>query len=146
MEPVKKKHHIPNASPRQVYDIVVDYETYPKFFPEFVSVFILDQEESAQIVEFTARYSGKNVEYTLRIEHDEDALQTSWTFVGGDLKNSVGGWHFKDDGKGGTDIDYQISVEVGFFVPRMVSDRLIAKNIPEMFDLLDKEVSRRLSQ
>lgn len=145
MEPVRKTHHIANATPRQVYDIVLDYEAYPKFFPEFENVMILDREEKAQIVEFTAKYSGKKVEYTLRIEHDEEALKTSWTFVGGDLKNSEGGWEFSDDGKGGTDINYRISVEVGFFVPRMVSDGLIAKNIPVMFGLLDKEVLRRHS-
>jgi coenzyme Q-binding protein COQ10 len=145
MEPVKRQHHIDKASPRQVYDIVVDYAAYPEFFTEFTNVLILDREENAQVVEFTASYGGKKVEYTLRIEHDEENLQTSWTFVGGDLKNSEGGWHFKDDGKGGTDIDYRIGVEVGFFVPRLVSDKLIATNIPKMFGLLDKEVSRRLS-
>lgn len=141
MEPVRKQHVI-DAPPRLVYDIVTDYENYPSVFPEFKEAIVLDTDGTATIVEFTVDF-GKSVSYTLRIDHDEEALKTEWTYVGGDLKNSVGGWHFQDNGEGGTKIDYHVGVEVGFFVPRAISDRLVSRNIPEMFKQLDKAVAAR---
>lgn len=143
MDFVERDFHI-KAPPQLCYDTVTDYESYPNYFPEFSSVIVLDKEDGADIVEFTANY-GKEVEYTLRIAHDDKALKTSWTYVGGGLKDSQGGWSFEDDGQGGTNIHYRIAVQVGFFVPKMVSDRLISSNIPKMFQQLSDEVARRQS-
>lgn len=141
MEVIKRDHHV-DAPPRQVYDVVTDYENYPSFFKEFKEATILDREDGALIVEFTCDY-GMKVSYTLRIEHDEEQLKTSWTYVGGALKNSIGGWHFVDDGKGGTEVHYHIGAEVSIMVPKMISNRLISHSIPKMFEQLDEEVTRR---
>lgn len=142
MEVIKRDHHIANTPPRLVYDVVTDYENYPSFFKEFKEAVVLDKEDSAVVVEFTCDY-GMKVSYTLRIEHDEAQLKTSWTYVGGALKNSEGGWHFLDDGKGGTDIRYQVAAEVSIMVPKMISNRLISHSIPKMFDQLEEELARR---
>lgn len=141
-DPVRRETHI-GAPPELVYATIVDYAAYPQFFPEFEEVLVLDTEDDGtQVVEFTADY-GKRTTYTLRIAHDAAKRTTSWTYVGGDLKNSEGGWQVEDDGKGGSTIRYRILVEVGFFVPKMISDRLISRNIPAMFEQLEAEVTRR---
>jgi coenzyme Q-binding protein COQ10 len=142
LKPVSKTCQVP-APPQLVYDTVTDYERYPEFFSEFREVTVLDREGDALIVDFSANY-GKLVSYTLRIEHDPGALTTRWSYVGGDLKDSQGGWRFSDDGSGQTHIDYEVSIRVGFFVPKMVSDRLIAQGVPAMFTQLKTEVARRL--
>lgn len=128
--------------PRAVWDVVTDYVNYPKFFPEFKTVEIVDSEGSAKIVDFTCDY-GKMMQYTLRIEHDEAKLTTRWTYVGGDLKDSKGGWQFQDAGAGKTKVLYDVDASVGFFVPKFVVDKLTANNIPKMFEQLRGEVARR---
>ncbi|HZU96476.1 MAG TPA: SRPBCC family protein [Planctomycetota bacterium] len=131
-----------DAPPRALYDVVVDYPSYPKFFPEFKEATVVDTEGSARIVEFTCDY-GKTVNYTLRIEHDETKLKTRWTYVGGDLKDSKGGWEFQDAGNGKTKVLYDVDAQVGFFVPKFIVDKLTANNIPKMFEQLKGEVARR---
>ena len=130
-----------DAPPRAVYDTVVDYESYPKFFPEFSKVVIEDRDGTAQVVEFTCDY-GKVVSYTLRIDHDEKNLKTSWTYVGGDLKDSTGSWTFVAEGNG-TRVQYSVNAVVGFFVPKFISDRLVANNVPKMLEQLKGEVMKR---
>ncbi|MBI3722939.1 SRPBCC family protein [bacterium] len=132
---------IVDAPPRAVWDVVTDYESYPRFFPEFTEVSIIDTDGTAKIVEFTCDF-GKKVTYTLRIEHDEKNLTTRWTYVGGDLKDSQGGWQFKEEG-GKTKVGYDVDAKVGFFVPKMISDRLVANNVPKMFEQLKGEVQKR---
>ncbi len=131
-----------DAAPRAVWDVVTDYASYPKFFGEFKSAEVIDREGTAQIVEFTADY-GKTMSYTLRIEHDETKLRTRWTYVGGDLKDSTGGWEFQDAGGGKTKILYDVDASVGFLVPKFVIDKLTKNNVPKMFDSLRAEVARR---
>ena len=69
--------------------------------------------------------------YTLRIQHDETKLTTRWTYVGGDLKDSKGGWTFQEVGPGKTKVGYDVDAQVGFFVPKFVVDKLTASNIAE---------------
>jgi ribosome-associated toxin RatA of RatAB toxin-antitoxin module len=131
-----------DGEPRAVYDVVTDYEGYPRFFPEFRQATILDRDGGALVVEFTADY-GKELSYTLRIEHDEARLATHWTYVGGDLKDSRGGWRFLDAGGGRTRAVYDLDVQVGFLVPKMIVQKLTRMNVPRMFDQLRAEVARR---
>jgi ribosome-associated toxin RatA of RatAB toxin-antitoxin module len=133
-----------DAPPRAVYDTVIDYEKYPTFMPEMKNVIIEDREGSAQIVEFTCDF-GKSTTYTLRIEHDEKNLATSWTYVGGDLKDSTGGWKFVPEGNG-TRVQYNVNVTVGFMVPKFISDRLIGGSVPKMLEQVKGEVQRRLAK
>ena len=121
---------------------MTDYTSYPKFFPEFKNAEIVDTEGNAKIVEFQCDY-GKTMSYTLRIEHDETKLKTRWTYVGGDLKDSKGGWEFQDAGPGKTKVLYDVDAAVGFFVPKFIVDKLTSSNIPKMFEQLKNEVARR---
>lgn len=131
-----------DAPPRAVWDVVTDYASYPRFFPEFKTAEIVDREGTAVIVDFTADY-GKTMSYTLRIEHDEPKLTTKWTYVGGDLKDSKGGWRFEDAGGGKTKVYYDVDAQVGFLVPKFVLDKLTKASIPKMFENLRAEVARR---
>lgn len=131
-----------DAPPRAVWDVVVDYVNYPKFFPEFKTAEIIDREGTAQIVDFSADY-GKLMSYTLRIDHDEKNLTTKWTYVGGDLKDSKGGWKFAEAPGGKTHVTYDVDAQVGFLVPKFVLDKLTALSVPKMFENLKAEVARR---
>ena len=130
-----------DAPPRAVYDVVVDYENYPKYMPEMLKVTIEDREGTAQIVEFCCDF-GKKMTYSLRIDHDEANLKTHWTYVGGDLKDSTGGWRFVPE-LNGTRVFYEVNVTVGFLVPKFISDRLIGGSVPKMLEQLKVEVARR---
>ena len=83
-----------DAVPREVYDVVVDFEAYPRLFPEFKSVRVLDRRSSMVRAEFRVEVVLA-VRYVLDLKCDPDALTVDWTYVEGEIVvDSTGGWRF----------------------------------------------------
>jgi ribosome-associated toxin RatA of RatAB toxin-antitoxin module len=147
MPKVTRETVIAGATPRELYDVVVDYESYPRFFKDFTRCVIRERNGSTWTVEFFARVV-KEVSYTLKIEHDEEALTTRWTFIRGKLvSDSKGGWKFSEVPTGAR-IDYEAEIEVKApLLPRMIKnkiqDMILNKSIATMFTQLEAEAKRR---
>jgi ribosome-associated toxin RatA of RatAB toxin-antitoxin module len=148
-EPVRRRHRIVNATPREAYDVVVDFPAYPRLFPEFKEVRVLPAAGSSMRVEFKAQVVLA-VRYVLDLVCKPDVPSVDWTFVEGEVvAGSVGSWRFTDDA-GATVLDYTASLDVRAplpgFVLRKVTDGLVAASIPNMFKAIEREVRTRQSQ
>lgn len=146
MPGVTRTATISGATPQELYDVVTDYPSYPRFFTDFVRCTVLAEEGTTQTVEFTAKVV-KEVSYTLKITHDPQALTTRWTFVRGTLvSESKGGWTFSE-APGGARIDYEAEIEVNAplpgFVKKKIQDAILNKSIGTMFTQLEKEARAR---
>jgi ribosome-associated toxin RatA of RatAB toxin-antitoxin module len=151
-EPVRRRHHVPRATPRQIYDVVVDFAAYPKLFPEIKDARVLSTTGAVARVEFRAQIVLP-IRYVLDLKLAGDtpdasgALTVSWTYVEGEIvTNSAGGWRFSPAGDG-TDVEYTVSLDVkaplpGFML-RKVTDGLVSASIPAMFTSLEREVRKR---
>jgi ribosome-associated toxin RatA of RatAB toxin-antitoxin module len=148
-EPVRRRHHVPRATPRQVYDVVVDFAAYPRLFPEIKETRVLSTNGPVVRVEFRAQIVLP-IRYVLDLtcSAPEGAPPTvSWTYVEGEIvTSSTGGWRFTPAGDG-TDVEYNVSLDVkaplpGFML-RKVTDGLVSASIPAMFTSLEREVRRR---
>jgi ribosome-associated toxin RatA of RatAB toxin-antitoxin module len=152
-EPVRRRHHIPRATPRQVYDVVVDFPAYPRLFPELKEARVLSTNGAVVRVEFRAQIVMP-IRYVLDLTCSGEpgeggALTISWTYVEGEIvTSSTGGWRFTPAGDG-TDVDYTVSLDVKAplpgFVLRKVTDGLVSASIPNMFSSLEREVRKRFS-
>ncbi|HJZ84105.1 MAG TPA: SRPBCC family protein [Polyangia bacterium] len=148
MKEVQRTHFIAGATPRELFDIVTDYEHYPNFFPEFTRVRVLAREGAQLRVEFRAKMV-KEVRYTLAITHEEGPTEfgTRWTFVDGQIvSDSRGSWRFRPEA-GGTRIEYQAGIDVraplpGFILNR-ITEAILGKSIPNMFQALERESAAR---
>jgi ribosome-associated toxin RatA of RatAB toxin-antitoxin module len=144
--PVERTYLVRGASPREVYDVVVDVEAYPRLFPEFKMVRVIERRPSIVRAEFRAEVVLA-VRYVLDLRCDADALTVDWTFVEGEIVvDSIGSWRFLPEA-GGTRAVYRASLVVkaplpGFIV-RKATDALVAASIPGMFAAIDREVQRR---
>lgn len=144
--PVERSVLIRDATPREVYDVVVDFDSYPRLFSEFKTVRVLDRRPPMVRVEFRAEIVLA-VRYVLDVACDGDALTVDWTYVEGEIvADSRGSWRFTAE-PGGTKVDYRTSVLIkaplpGFIV-RKATDALVAASIPSMFTAIDREVRRR---
>jgi ribosome-associated toxin RatA of RatAB toxin-antitoxin module len=144
--PVERSYLVRGSHPRDVYDIVVDFETYPRLFPELKAARVLDRRASVVRVEFRAEVVLA-VRYVLDLQCDPHALTVDWTYVEGEIVvASTGGWRFVAD-PFGTKVDYRVSMLVkaplpGFIV-RKATDALVAASIPGMFASIDREARRR---
>jgi ribosome-associated toxin RatA of RatAB toxin-antitoxin module len=145
-EPVRRRHRIEGAAPRQVYDVVVDFAAYPRLFPEFKETRVLSVANGVSRVEFRAQVVLA-VRYVLDLACNPDAPAVSWTYVEGEIvTGSVGSWRFTASG-GGTDVEYTASLDVKAplpgFVLRKVTDGLVSASLPSMFASIEREVRRR---
>ncbi|MGE0712725.1 MAG: type II toxin-antitoxin system RatA family toxin [Planctomycetota bacterium] len=147
MPKVSRETVIQGATPRELYDVVTDYESYPRFFSDFTRCQVHRKDGPVWSVEFFAKVI-KEVSYTLEITHDEQALTTRWTFVRGKLvSDSKGGWRFSE-APGGARVDYEAEIEVNApLLPRMIKDKIqdaiLNKSIASMFTQLEAEARRR---
>ena len=146
MPGVTRTAEIHGLEPAELYAVVTDYESYPKFFKDFTRCRILEREGDVWTVEFTAKVI-KEVSYTLRIVHDPEQLKTRWTFVRGSLvTDSRGGWSFTKT-PSGTRIDYDAEIEVNAplpgFVKNKIQDAILNRSIATMFQQLEQEARQR---
>jgi ribosome-associated toxin RatA of RatAB toxin-antitoxin module len=145
-EPVRRSHRIAGATPREVYDVVVDFPAYPRLFPEFKEARVLSRTGDVARVEFRAQVVLA-VRYVLDLACRADGPAVDWTFVEGEIVNgSVGSWRFAADGPD-TRVDYTVSLDVKAplpgFVLRKVTDGLVSASLPAMFASIEREVRRR---
>lgn len=144
--PVERTYLVREAAPREVYDVVVDFDAYSRLFPEFKSTRVIERRPPVVRAEFRAEIV-LSVRYVLDLRCDPDALTVDWTFVEGEIvADSTGSWRFSSEA-GGTRIQYRASLLVkaplpGFIV-RKATDALVAASIPGMFAAIDREVLRR---
>jgi len=126
--------------------VVVDFEAYPRLFPEFKSVRVLERRLPIVRAEFRVEVV-LSVRYVLDIRCDPQALTVDWTYVEGEIVvDSTGGWRFSQE-LAGTRVDYRASLLIKAplpgFVVRKATDALVAASIPGMFASIDREVRRR---
>jgi ribosome-associated toxin RatA of RatAB toxin-antitoxin module len=144
--PVERSHVVNGATPREVYDVVVDFESYPRLFPEIKAARVLERRSSGVRVEFRADVV-LSVRYVLDLVCDAEALSIDWTYVEGDVvADSVGSWRFHLD-DAGTKLIYRVSMMIKAplpaFVVRKATDALVAASIPGMFASIDRETRTR---
>jgi ribosome-associated toxin RatA of RatAB toxin-antitoxin module len=150
MPGVNKSAVIRGISPKALFDVVTDYESYPRFFTDFAAVRILEKKGDTWTVEFKVGVPipmVKEVSYVLAITNDAAGLKTRWTFVRGQaVSDSKGGWTFTQT-PDGTKVDYEAQMEVNVplpgFVKSKIQDLVLSKSIATMMDQLEKETRRR---
>jgi ribosome-associated toxin RatA of RatAB toxin-antitoxin module len=150
-EPVRRRHHVAHATPREVYDVVVDFPAYPRLFPEIKQARVVSRTGGVARVEFQA-HMVLPIRYVLDLACSSDGgagapLTVDWTYVEGEIvTNSVGAWRFSPEGDG-TAVDYTVTLDVKAPVPgfvlRKIIDGLVSASLPNMFSSLEREVRRR---
>jgi ribosome-associated toxin RatA of RatAB toxin-antitoxin module len=148
-EPVHRSHLITPATPRELYDIVVDFPAYPRLFPELKGARVLSTQAPVVRVEFSAQMVLA-VRYVLDLTCQPDVPSVDWRFVEGEIvADSTGSWRFTPEGAG-TRVDYRVSMDVRAPVPgiilRKITDGLVSASLPRMFTSLEDEVRRRRAQ
>jgi len=140
---------IRGAAPRDLYEIVTDFEAYPRLFPELKAVRVLERRADVVRVEFRAEVV-LSVRYVLELTCAPDALTVDWTFVEGEIvTDSVGSWRFTPV-PDGCKVDYRVSMAIKAplpaFIVRRATDALVSASIPGMFASLEREAKARQAQ
>lgn len=140
---------MPTVSPAVVYAVVVDFEAYPRLFPEIKAVRVLSSEGQRVRAEFRGNIVLP-FRYVLDLDCDPLALTVDWHYVEGEVvKGSAGGWRFAAEGNGAR-VEYRVAMEIAAPVPgfllRKITDGLLTLSLPAMFASVEREALIRASR
>ena len=135
------------ASAEALYKVVTDYESYPRWLPEFKEARVIKRDGDTVDVEFTFAIPLKKIRYSIRVVHTPAELTTSWTFLGGDIvDDTVGGWRFEKIDDKTTRVHYRAGVSVNVPMSKGIVNRvanlLTGTTLPRTFKNLEERARR----
>lgn len=124
-----------------VYSCIVDFESYPQFLPDVKSAKIVWCEDKQMEVIFRLDLI-KQITYTLVFDCDPPE-EIHWKLKTGDLmKANTGSWKLKMLDDFSTEATYVIDIEFGLWVPKVITQTLIEKSLPQTLKRFKKRTEK----
>jgi uncharacterized membrane protein len=113
------------APPKQCFDALVDYESFPDWQRAVKSCEVLSRHKDGRgkEVSFEIDAKVKAISYTLDYRYEEPHL-IAWNYVEGDVKDVDGEFVFEDQGDGTTLATYALRIDPGVWLPGRVASLL----------------------
>jgi uncharacterized membrane protein len=108
------------------YAVATDFERYPEWARDVKEAIIRtrDDEGRATQVEFRASALGRSTHYTLAYDYSQAPAKLSWSMVRGDIMRAIdGAYSFTATPEGGTEVRYDLSIELVVPLPGFVKRR-----------------------
>ncbi len=114
------------AAPDRVWAIAADFERYPEWAKDVKDVVVRSRDEQGRPaeVEFRASALGRSTHYTLAYDYSQAPAALSWRMVRGDIMRTIdGAYHFADTADGGTEVRYDLVIDLVVPLPGFVKRR-----------------------
>ena len=114
------------ASPERCFEIVTDFASYPEWARDLKEAIVRDRDSQGRPteVEFRASALGRSTHYTLAYDYSDAPERLSWSMVKGDIMRAIdGAYWFRPAPSGGTDVQYDLAIELVVPLPGFVKRR-----------------------
>lgn len=114
------------APPERVWAIAADVERYPEWARDVKDVVVKERDVEGRPteVEFRASALGRSTHYILGYDYSDAPNTLAWRMVRGDLMRSCdGAYHFSATTDGGTEVRYDLAIELVVPLPGFVKRR-----------------------
>jgi uncharacterized membrane protein len=114
------------TAPDRVWAIAADVEHYPEWAKDVKDVVVRarDGEGRPTEVEFRASALGRSTHYTLGYDYSDAPSVLAWRLIRGDIMSTVdGAYHFSPTPDGGTEVRYDLTIELVVPLPGFVKRR-----------------------
>lgn len=114
------------ASPERCWEIVTAFETYPEWARDLKEAVVRERDEDGRgvEVEFRASALGRSTHYTLAYDYSRAPEIMTWSMVKGDIMRAIDGmYHFQPAPSGGTEVRYDLHIELVVPLPGFVKRR-----------------------
>ncbi len=114
------------AAPERVWAIAADFATYPEWAKDVKDVVVRTRDDDGRPVEVEYRASalGRSTHYTLSYDYSAAPSALAWTLVRGDIMSTIdGAYHFQPTADGGTEVRYDLTIELVVPLPGFVKRR-----------------------
>jgi len=115
----RAEHHVViEATPRECFDALTDYESFPDWQAAVKDVEVLsrDGDGRGHDVEFHVDAKVKTVRYVLRYSYEEPHSIT-WDYIEGDPKDVDGEYVLEERDDGFTLATYSLAIDPGVWMP-----------------------------
>lgn len=122
-----------NAPLDRCWNIVLDFERYPEWAKDVKESVVRarDDQGRASRVEFRASALGRSTHYTLEYDYSEAPARLSWHLVDGDIMRALDGAYSFVEVEGGTQVFYELDIELVVPLPGFVKRRAEARILVE---------------
>jgi uncharacterized membrane protein len=126
-----------NAPLDKCVSVVLDFEAYPEWAKDvkLAKVRERDDQGRATEVEFRASALGRSTHYTLKYDYSEAPNRVSWHLVDGDIMRSLQGAYSFLEVDGGTQVFYELDIELVIPLPGFVKRRAEARILDSVKEL-----------
>jgi uncharacterized membrane protein len=114
------------AAPERVWVIATDFERYPDWAKDVKDVIIRSRDDQGRPVEVEYRASalGRSTHYTLAYDYSQAPAVLAWSILRGDIMRTIdGAYHFSPTDDGGTEVRYDLAIELVVPLPGFVKRR-----------------------
>jgi uncharacterized membrane protein len=122
------QHITISAPPERCFAVATEFEKYPEWAKDVKEAMVLtrDTEGRATQVEYRTSALGRSTHYTLAYDYSAAPAAMSWRMVSGDIMRTLDGFYRFEPSTaepGGTDVTYDLSVELVVPLPGFVKRR-----------------------
>ena len=114
------------AAPERVWEIACEFERYPDWAKDVKDVIVRSRDSDGRPdhVEYRASALGRSTHYTLSYDYSQAPNVLAWHMVRGDSMRTIdGAYHFSPAANGGTEVRYDLAIELVVPLPGFVKRR-----------------------
>jgi coenzyme Q-binding protein COQ10 len=128
--------HLP-YTPQQMFDLVSNVSAYPEFLPWVSALRIRSDSETEMVADMIVGFKGIQESFTSRVlKHRPDSVRVD--YLDGPLKHLHNEWAFRDDGKGGTLVDFEVEFAFKNRLFEMLAGQMFDKALRKMIGAFEK--------
>lgn len=126
----QETRHLP-YTPEQMFDLVADVASYPKFLPWVTAVRVRSNSESVMIADVIVGFKGLRETFSSRVEKQRPG-HIHVDYLEGPLKHLNNDWKFSADGKGGCLVEFCVDFAFKNRVFEMLAGQVFDRAVRKM--------------
>ena len=143
--PFVKSEILIRGDREQIYAVIRDMESYPRFMQSLVSVRVLERGEDFTVSHWVSDVDGRKIVWTERDQFYPQEYRIIYKQTEGDLKKMEGAWELAEDGEAvrvslAVDFEFGIPMIAGLLNPLLV--RKVRENSEAMLAAVKGKIEK----
>ncbi len=141
-----KRTEVMDCSLESLWDVIIDYESYPKFVEGAQKITVLERKGNKAKVQYELDMLGKKIIYVILTE-EVPMKSVKWSKIEGDFFKSIeGSWALKPLGDDQVEATYTLSVGFPLLVPKTIVNMLVGTQLPTMLKGFEGQAQKRMKK
>lgn len=128
-----------------IYQLISDMPSYPRFMPDLISVTLLEKEVNKTMTHWVSNVDGRKIEWTEEDIFYPQQYRIEYQQIKGDLKKFAGYWQLAETAEG---VEISLFVDFEFGIPMIAGllnpllKKKVRENSENMLSAIEKEISK----